>query len=71
MAQNNAGAPKQFCIRISKELMELVSEIQDSRRHTKQVTNACRHRGGRHQLPRQPSGERGCHQRQMPRIPDR
>ena len=36
MAQDHPDAPKQFGIRISNEVMALVSEIQDYRRRTQQ-----------------------------------
>ncbi len=36
MAREHPDAPKQFGIRISNEVMELVAEIQDHRRHTQQ-----------------------------------
>lgn len=36
MASDHPDAPKQFGIRISDEVMELVSEIQDYRRKTNQ-----------------------------------
>jgi len=38
MAQDHPDAPKQFGIRLSDEVMELVSEIQEFRQRTNQPT---------------------------------
>jgi hypothetical protein len=38
MAQDHPDAPKQFGIRLSDEVMELVSEIQEFRQRTNQLT---------------------------------
>jgi predicted transcriptional regulator len=38
MAQDHPDAPKQFGIRLSDEVMELVSEIQEVRQRTNQPT---------------------------------
>ena len=41
MASQHPDAPKQFGIRLSDEVMELVSEIQEFRQRTNQPTTLC------------------------------